>query len=299
MDNMFGAKMGNVFIPMRERNAAGEAHVKFMEEMMRPIPKPILPAPPKQIFEIKKLRRTLTPEESQRVKVERGLKEYLAYKPPKYNKEDLLQGLMVKELLAKQLERNKKLREQVRKGFTTPEDYQKQKVKDAVLLGQIRQIMPLIAEPLMASGINVDAMEAYLNRPPTAEVSSGVDESEAEVIARDTEEVLDRAIDAQEQVSLRTAEILPSESGPQTAQSVATRVDLEKKRRGRPKGTTREAMARRRAEQDFLTREAEGRLSESSEEEFFPRPSGATARAERARIEEMEQLRRQIGRGRR
>ena len=45
MDNMFGAKMGNVFISMRERNEAGSAHVKFMEEMMRPIPKPILLMP--------------------------------------------------------------------------------------------------------------------------------------------------------------------------------------------------------------------------------------------------------------
>jgi hypothetical protein len=306
MDNMFGAKMGNVFISMRERNEAGSAHVKFMEEMMRPIPKPILPAPPKQIFEIKKLRRTLNPEETQRVKVERNLKEYLAYKPPKYNKEELLQGLMIKELLNKQLERNKKLREQVRRGYTTPEDYEKQKVKDSVLLGQVRQIMPIISESLMASGINVDAMEAYLNRPPSS-ASEGVNESQAEVIARDTEDVLNSVIDAQERESVRTAEILPSESGPATAQSVATRVDLEKKRRGRPRGTTREAMAQRRIQQEIAAREAAGLpiVSSEEEEEESPvaPPTGMRVRPtpaqERARVEEMETLRRQIGRSRR
>lgn len=245
MNNMFGAKMGQIYISMNERNEAAVGRYKFQEELARPVPKPILPGPPKQIFELKKLKSMLTPEESKRVQMEKQLKDYIATKPPKFSREDLLQNLMIKELLSKQLERNKKMREQVRRGYMTPEDYEKMKVKDSVLLGQVRAAMPSITEPLEAMGINTDQMNAYLNRPASDE-PIGATESEAEVISRDILEPIERQIDAQERRVIETAPLVPT-GGKPTGMSTATALQMQKRGVGRPPGTTKKALRERQA----------------------------------------------------
>lgn len=227
MNNMFGAKMGQIFISINERNKSAIGRLKEMEEMARPVAKPILPAPPRQFFDTRTIKRTLTMEQSKRATMEARLKDYLKYQPKKYNQEDLLQGLMVKELLNKQLERNKKLREQVKRGLITVKDYNEQRVNDNVLISQVNTIMPLIEEPLMGMGINTEQMRNFLENP-TSEETTGLNPSTAEIIADDVRDTIAEVIDGQERRAVELAPIVPT-NPTRTGQSVATRTKLSLK----------------------------------------------------------------------
>lgn len=240
MDNMFGAKMGQIFISMKERNESAIGRLKFQEELERPIPKPILPAPPKQLLDVKKIKTTLTPEQAKRVQLEKNLKDYIAYKPPKFNKEEILQSLMIKELVNKQLERNKKLREQVKKGQLSPADYEKNRVQDHVLLGQVRSVMTQVSEPLISLGVDMDRLEEYLENPTGGPSTNPGDESTAEIVARDVADTVDRLLDAQETRIAETAPLVSS--GPKTAQSPATNLLMEQIARGEIPNLNREAL---------------------------------------------------------
>lgn len=227
MNNMFGAKMGQIYISMNERNASAIGRLKEMEEMKRPVPKPILPAPPRQLLDTKTMKRTFNPEQSKRISMEARLKDYLKYQPKKYSKEDLLQSLMIKELLNKQLERNKKLREQVKKGLLTVKQYDEQRVNDNVLVSQVASAMPLIEEPLMAMGINTQQMRNFLENP-TSEETTGLNPSTAEIVAGDVLDTIEEAVDETERRAIETAPLVPT-NPTRTGQSVATRTRLSLK----------------------------------------------------------------------
>jgi hypothetical protein len=218
MDNIFsGVKFGQIQISMRERNASAIGRSKFLDELASPIPKPILPAPPRQYFDIKNIRRTLNPEESKRVQMEKRLKNYLELKPPKLSRDDLLQALMIKELLSKQLKRNKELKEQLRKGFISDEQYQNFRTKDNVLLAQSRTAFPLIEDELLAMGIDTDRMEAFFENPSPPS-------DQVETVASETGDLLDRIIDTQERNTIQTAQtapLVPSGGGRSVAERVA------------------------------------------------------------------------------
>lgn len=201
MDNKFnGVKFGQIQISMKERNDAVIGRTKFLEELAMPIPKPILPAPPRQYFDIKNIKRTLNPEESKRVQMESRLKNYLQLKPPKYSKEDLLQGLMIKELLNKQLKRNKELKQELRKGFISEEQYNNFRTKDAVLLSQVRSAFPLIEDELLAMGIDTERMMGFLQNPSPPS-------DQVETVADETRDLIDRVIDTQERNTAQTAPV--------------------------------------------------------------------------------------------
>jgi hypothetical protein len=295
MNNMFGAKMGQIFIPMSERNESAVGSLRWMEEMKKPIPKPILPGPPKQIFQTKKLKSILTPEESKRVKLENQLKDYIAYKPPKFNKEELLQGLMIKELLNKQLERNKKLREQVKKGMISPEEYEKMKVKEHVLQSQTRTLLPLIEEPLMAMGVNTDRMENFLSTVRMAEGDEfNFEEPDIERVARESADTMGDLLEAQNRRAVELAPVIPT-NPIKTPQSTATRVENER-RRGRPLGTTREAMIIRRQEEEQILREAQAIKQANERARMTPEEEAALVREQeqRAMEERRQALRQQV-----
>jgi len=224
---MFGAKMGQIYISMNERNKSAIGRLKEMEEMSRPISKPILPAPPRQLLDTKTMRRTFNLEQSKRISMEARLKDYLKFQPKKYSKEDLLQSLMIKELLNKQLERNKKLREQVKKGLLTVKQYDEQRVNDNVLVSQVSSAMPLIEEPLQAMGINTTQMRNFLENP-TSEETTGLNASRAEVIASDVLDTIEEAVEETERRAIQTAPIVPP-NPTRTGQSVATRTRLNLK----------------------------------------------------------------------
>jgi len=289
MNNMFGAKMGQIFIPMSERNESAVGSLRWMEEMKKPIPKPILPGPPKQIFQTKKLKSILTPEESKRVKLENQLKDYIAYKPPKFNKEELLQGLMIKELLNKQLERNKKLREQVKKGMLSPEEYEKMKVKEHVLQSQTRTLLPLIEEPLMAMGVNTDRMENFLSTVRMAEGDEfNFEEPVIERVARESADTMGDLLEAQNRRAVELAPVIPT-NPTRTPQSTATRVENER-RRGRPKGTTREAMVVRKQEEEQILREAQAIKQANERARMTPEEEAALVREQEERAMEERRL---------